>query len=185
MIGKAYIIPTGDEIKDGTVIDLDCPEVMKTIVRIAPDARVTRVSPVIDEEGKILAEMEGCLSEGADLIVMVGGSGGGHRYSETLGKDFTHSGMEKWLDEKTATPIFGKNGHMWSKLVCGRKDGCLVINVPGPVKEARAAIEAFAEAGAGAVSVRDIDIHLVNKAMAKAVLEQYPKSEVNGTEAGR
>lgn len=172
MIGNAFIIPTGDEIKNGTVLDLDCPEIMRALVALSPDCRVTRLPPVSDRENNILEAIAQSARQGADLIVLVGGSGGGHRHSKTLCEDYTHSAMELWLDEAYARPIYGKNGHMWSKLVCGRKDNCLVVNVPGPFREAKAAIEAFAASYAANGTLREI-----NDTMAYAVLEQYPITE--------
>lgn len=173
MISKAFIIPTGNEIKDGTVLDLDCPRIMEQLVRLNPEMVVTRLAPVVDVEANIVETMQNCLDERAELIVLVGGSGGGHRFSSTLGKDYTHSAMELWLDSKTAHEIYGKNGHMWSKLVCGTKGDCLVVNVPGPLREAVAAIGAFAAA------VRESrDIERINGAMADAVYAQYPQDKV-------
>ncbi len=99
--------------------------------------------------------------------------GGGHRFSSTLGKDYTHSAMEQWLDQKTSRQIYGKNGHMWTNLVCGKKGDCLVVNVPGPLQEAEAAIEAFIQAVGKSGSIEGI-----NRAMTEAVLAQYPQEQV-------
>lgn len=175
---NAYIIPTGNEIMDGTVLDLDCPEIMRILVKLEPCCRVTRVAPVLDEENRIIDTIASCVAQGADLVVLVGGSGGGHRHSATLGKDYTHSAMERWLDEKYSRPIYGKNGHLWSKLVCGRKGSCLVVNVPGPLREARAAMEAFAAAYGEGLSIDEL-----NDAMARAVFLQYPAAEHHDYEA--
>ena len=117
--------------------------------------------------------MERCLDAGAELIVLIGGSGGGHRFSSTLGSDYTHSAMELWLDEKVSHCIYGKNGHLWSKLVCGRKGGALVVNVPGPIREAAATIAAFAATAKGT-----LDIRALNEAMTRALYEQYPQDKV-------
>ena len=130
MITRAFIIPTGDEIKNGTVLDLDSAKIMESLVRLNPEMVITRLAPVVDVEANIVGTMESCLDAGAELIVLIGGSGGGHRFSSTLGSDYTHSAMELWLDEKVSHCIYGKNGHMWSKLVCGTKAETLVINVP-------------------------------------------------------
>ena len=174
MISNAFIIPTGNEIKDGTVLDLDCPKIMAELVRLNPEMVVTRLAPVLDVEENIVETLQRCLDSCADLIVLVGGSGGGHRFSKTLGKDYTHSAMEAWLDQKASHEIYGKNGHMWSKIICGKKDDCFVINVPGPIREAAAAIEAFAQ------SVRESqDIRRINAAMSEAVFKQYPQEKVD------
>lgn len=167
---KAYILPTGNEILDGIVRDLDAPEMMRQIVAEWPDAEVTRVSPIIDEEDAIFKKICEAAATGANLIILIGGSGGGHRFSNTLGRDFTHTALVRYLDEYSAREIYGKNGHMWSKLVCGKKDDTLFINVPGPFQEAKAAMEACIEhmhAGDG--------VEEISKAMAQAVFEKYPK----------
>ena len=172
MISKAFILPTGNEIKDGTVLDLDCPKILEKLVKLNPEMVVVRQAPVVDVEKNIVEAMRRCVEDGAELIVLVGGSGGGHRFSPTLGKDYTHSAMEQWLDRKSARQIYGKNGHMWTNLVCGMKGDCLVVNVPGPLREAEA-IEAFAqsvEAGR--------DIPAINRAMTEAVFAQYPQDKV-------
>ena len=173
VINRAFIIPTGDEIKNGTVLDLDSAKIMESLVRLNPEMVVTRLAPVVDVEANIVGTMERCLDAGAELIVLIGGSGGGHRFSSTLGSDYTHSAMELWLDEKVSHCIYGKNGHLWSKLVCGRKGGALVINVPGPIREAAATIAAFAATAKGT-----LDIRALNEAMARALYEQYPQDKV-------
>ena len=76
MIGRAYIIPTGDEIKNGTVLDLDSPRIMESLVRLNPEMVITRLAPVVDVEANIVDTMQRCIDGGADLIVLVGGSGG-------------------------------------------------------------------------------------------------------------
>ena len=54
-----------------------------------------------------------------------------------MGKDFTHSALERYLDEKSSREIYGKNGHLWCKLICGKKGDTLIVNVPGPYQEAK------------------------------------------------
>ena len=36
VINRAFIIPTGDEIKNGTVLDLDSAKIMESLVRLNP-----------------------------------------------------------------------------------------------------------------------------------------------------
>lgn len=166
---KAYILPTGNEILEGIVLDLDAPELMRQIVAAWPDAEVTRVSPIIDEEDSIFQKICQTAESGPDLIVLIGGSGGGHRFSSTLGKDYTHTALVRYLDEYSAREIYGKNGHMWSKLVCGRKGSTLFINVPGPFEEAKAAMKACLQGMLQNASVEEISL-----AMAQAVFNKYP-----------
>jgi molybdopterin biosynthesis enzyme MoaB len=170
MLKTAYIIPTGDEILNGVVQDLDAPEIIGQIVRAYPEVEVTRLCPLIDKEDTIFNKIhEIAAQKKPDLIVLIGGSGGGHRFSSTLAKDFTHSALERYLDQGCSREIYGKNGHLWCKLICGKKGPTLIVNVPGPFQEAKAAMEACLKALAEEADVEDIC-----KAMAEAVYAQYP-----------
>ena len=144
---KIYILPTGDEIKNGVVLDLDAPEMIRQAVAASETA-----------------------DKKPDLIALIGGSGGGHRFSPTLGKDFTHSALQKYLDEYSSHEIYGKNGHMWTKLFCGKKGGTYVINVPGPFVEAKAAFAAFLKAYA-----ENKDLDGISRDMAEAELALFPE----------
>ena len=53
MIKSAVIIPTGDEIRSGIVLDTDSPEVMRHLLIHNPEMHVTRLSPVNDDENSI------------------------------------------------------------------------------------------------------------------------------------
>lgn len=169
MIKKAIIIPTGDEIQAEIVLDTDSPMIMQTLLSLNGMCSVLRHSPVADIESNIIDTIKESVDEGYDFIVLIGGSGGGHRYSNTLGKDYTHSSLEQLLEKKYSSEIYGKNGHMWSKLMCGTIKDTLVINVPGPFKEAEAAIKAFKTA-----YLEDCnDLEKINKDMTNAVKAQY------------
>ena len=73
MISKAFILPTGNEIKDGTVLDLDCPKILEKLVKLNPEMVVVRQAPVVDVEKNIVEAMRRCVEDGAELIVLVGG----------------------------------------------------------------------------------------------------------------
>lgn len=167
---SVFILPTGNEIKNGTVVDLDSPEIMKQVVCAYPCAQVTRLCPIVDKEEAILNKIDEIVSSCPDLIILIGGSGEGHRYSNILGKDFTHSALEKYLEEHASYKIYGKNGHMWSKLICGKKDQTMIINVPGPFVEAQAACEAFLKAVQENKTIDSICFEV-----ARAVYTKYPK----------
>lgn len=169
MISNVFIIPTGNEIKNGIVRDTDSPMIMGVILTAFPDCGVNKLRPVFDNQRTISEEIVRCAKEGADLIITIGGSGEGSKYSEILGQDVTHSGMEEVLEKKCSTALYGKNGHMWSKLVCGCLEDALVINLPGPFEEAKAAIEAFVET----YEAEEPDIEKINRAMAEAVRQKY------------
>ena len=170
---SVYILPTGDEIKNNTVLDLDSSEIMRQVVRIYPCAQVTRLCPISDVEDAIFQKIKELVALGPDLLVLIGGSGGGHRFSNSLGKDFTHSALDKYLDENASREIYGKNGHMWTKLICGKKENTILINVPGPFVEAQAACNAFLESFSSGKSLDE-----ANYAMAKAVFDKYPTGAV-------
>lgn len=169
MIKKAVIIPTGDEIRSGVVIDTDSPMIMQELIKLNGNCNILRTEPICDEENSIINSIKNYASEDMDLIVLIGGSGGGHRYSKTLSKDYTHSSLELILDEKHSSEIYGKNGHMWSKLYCGKIGHTVVINVPGPYEEALAAIRAFCSS----FQKDKENLKKINKSMMEAVKGQY------------
>jgi len=169
VINKAIIIPTGDELKTGVVLDTDSPMIMGALLSMNGNCTVIRNEPVSDSETSITNCIRKYVDENVDLIVLIGGSGGGHRYSETLGKDFTHTSLESILEEKYSTELYGKNGHLWSKLICGKINDTLVINVPGPYEEAKAAIEAFKKT----YENDSKDLKQININMAQAVKSKY------------
>lgn len=174
MIKTAYIIPTGNEIKNGTVLDLDSLIIIKKIIAEYPQAVVIRECPIEDSESSISLTIKNILDKRPDIIVLIGGSGEGHKYSKVLGKDCTHSAIESCMDTVAVQKIYGKNGHMWTKLVCGKKGNTLVVNVPGPFVEAKAAIYAIIESVNNGLSLEDIC-----RSSADAVYNQYPKGKTN------
>lgn len=171
IVNNVDIIPTGDEIADGIVLDTDSPMIKQHLLELNSNCIVRIRTAVKDIEKEIIQIISNCINDEPDLIVLIGGSGSGHIHSNILGVDCTHSGMETYLDICCATSLYGKNGHMWSRLVCGKKGNALIINVPGPYVEAEAAIIAFCEC----ISTTD-SIHEINDAMSKAVLIQYGSS---------
>ena len=172
VIGRAYIIPTGNELREGVVLDTDSPMIMGLLCKLSPACEVTRISPVSDEQDEIVKQIRALAAKGASLIVLIGGSGGGHRHSSALSCDFTHSSMEELLRDAHSTALYGKNGHLWSKLVCGFLNSTLVINVPGPFQEAKAAMEAFVSV----VQTHGFSPRQINAQMAAAVKAQFPVS---------
>jgi len=170
LLNSAVIIPTGDEIFNGIVIDTNSPVIMQLILEAYPRCEVRRLMPVIDNEIEIIEKIKECLNRNVDLIILIGGSGGGHRYVPTLGKDFTHSAILKYLKDYKYKEIYGKNGHMWSKLIAAKKDNTLVINVPGPYVEA---IEAT-KACINCLVNDEKDLTIIVEKIAEAVLSKYP-----------
>lgn len=173
-INRMIVAPTGDEIFSGLVRDLDSPELISQCLAVYPQAEAVRITPILDAEETIIKTLKTLEARNPDLIVLVGGSGGGHRFSRTLGKDYTHSALDKYLDEYSSHEIYGKNGHMWSKLIVGRKGGTVLINVPGPFVEAKAAFAAFLKGFREGRKLPEL-----NRDMAEAVLALYPEQDLS------
>ena len=169
MINRAVIIPTGDEIREGIVLDTDSPMIMQVLLSMNARCNIIRNEPVADSESMIMDCIKDYLSQMVDMIVLIGGSGGGHRFSSTLGKDFTHSSLDIILEEKYHSELYGTNGHMWSKLICGKINNTIIFNVPGPFQEAKAAIEAFKKS----YEENKNDLKNINYKMTEAVKSQY------------
>ena len=124
-MNRIWIIPTGDEIRNGVVRDLDSPMVMSEMLRIWPMAEIVRTAPVYDEMQEILNMLLSAREDGADLTVLIGGSGGGHRFSPTLGKDFSHSAMDVFLEQGASREIYGKTDTCGAALCAEEKGRCL------------------------------------------------------------
>ncbi|MBQ6274411.1 MAG: hypothetical protein IJK63_09335 [Oscillospiraceae bacterium] len=172
---RVFLLPTGDEIRNGLVLDTDSPAILERILHSYPEAQVCRLPPELDDEDAILRRIVTLAAEAPDLILLIGGSGGGHRHSSTLGKDYTHSALEQCLRPAFSSEIYGKNGHLWTRLICGKWENTLVVNVPGPYVEACAAADAFLAAYGAGKGLREI-----NHAMAEAVYAQYPAGGAEG-----
>ncbi len=169
MFSKAVIIPTGDELAAGIVLDTDSPAIMGQLLAVNGNAFISRIPPVMDVEDTITSTVKKFSESGYDLIVLIGGSGGGHRFSATLGKDFTHSSLDSILEDRHEGALYGKNGHMWSKLVIGRLGNTVVFNVPGPYEEALATIKAFRQS----YTDDSEDLENINKSMLSALKAKY------------
>ncbi|MDR7869687.1 MAG: molybdopterin-binding protein [Tissierellaceae bacterium] len=173
MLKKVSIIPTGNEIYNGVVIDTNSPAIMQIILENFPQCEITREKPVIDKENKIVEKIDKCVSKESDLIIIIGGSGGGFRFDSSLAEDYTHSAIISYLTEYTSREIYGKNGHLWSKIVYGRKDSTIVTNVPGPYVEALAAAKALVKS----LKEDTEDSQSICEDMANAVISNYPSKE--------
>lgn len=165
---KVLLIPTGNEICQGTVLDTNSPALMEIVLEKFPQACVQRLAPVKDDPDTIRRTIEE--HQEWDLMILIGGSGGGRKYDPDLAEDMTHLVLDSLLKEKLEKRIYGYNGHLWSRLLIGRLKGKnLIANVPGPYVEAvaagRALITSIAEG-------RDLTVTL--EKVVSAVLAQYP-----------
>lgn len=164
---KAVIIPTGDEVRAGLVLDTNSPAIMGIILEKYPLMTVLRAEPAADEMGEI---RKAILSHrDSDLIIVIGGSGGGKKYDASLARDVTHTVLENILADHQIKEIYGYNGHLWSRLIIGRLGNAIVANVPGPLVEAVAAAKAIVQ-GLSAGN----DLCTISDQAAQAVMEQYP-----------
>lgn len=170
LINRAAIIPTGDEVLNGIVTDTNSPAIMGLILEAFPQCEVVRVKPVNDMEEKITDKLSECIDEGYNLIFLIGGSGGGHRYIPTLGKDYTHSALVKFLPDARTREIYGANGHLWSKLIAAKKKESIIITVPGPYVEAVAAAKTAVEL----LEKGEQDTDVIVSEIAGAVFKKYP-----------
>lgn len=172
-MNKVCILPTGEEILTGIVRDTDSPMIVAEILQRYPETEIERKKPLHDIQEDITESI--IKSTDADLIILIGGSGEGSKYSEILGHDFTHKSMENALDKYVATALYGKNGHMWSKLICGTISNTIIINLPGPYIEAKAALEAFLRKykNEQAKDMTEETLKMINAEMANAVKQQY------------
>ena len=170
MVNKAIIIPTGDEILNGTVIDTNSPAIMALILEKFPRCEVKRLTPVIDNEDSIINKITQSIKEEANLIFIIGGSGGGHRFITNAARDFTHTAILNLMPDSCYKEIYGKNGHMWSKLIAAKEGNSLVINVPGPYVEAVAA----AKEALNLISAGKTDPQTIVEGTARVVALQYP-----------
>ncbi|MGI6204194.1 MAG: molybdopterin-binding protein [Anaerovoracaceae bacterium] len=168
---EVFLIPTGDELASGIVIDTDSPMIIQKILKEEPNCRCVRLPVTPDDRDALAQRIRESAQQGADLIIIIGGSGSGHLHSELLGEDYTGETMESVLDKYTDTALYGKNGHMWSRLVCGRTGKALTVNVPGPNAEAAAVTEAL-------LAHLDDTCEIINKEMADALRHCYDKSSM-------
>lgn len=165
---KILLIPTGNEICEGIVLDTNSPALMAVILEYFPCACVQRTAPVPDHPEIIRQLLMD--HQDWDLLIFIGGSGGGKNYDPDLAADMTHLALDSALQTKAEKRIFGYNGHLWSRLLVGKLPaGALAANVPGPYVEAVAAGKALiASIAAGEA------LDTISEKVAAAVLAQYP-----------
>jgi Molybdopterin biosynthesis enzyme len=166
---KVLLIPTGNEIYQGTVLDTNSPALMEIVLEKFPQACVQRLSPVEDDPEAIKQVIEHY--QDWNLIILIGGSGGGRRYDPDLADDMTHLAVDSLLQRKIEKRIYGYNGHLWSRLLIGKiHEDNIVANVPGPYVEAVAAGKALV----AAIDAGD-ELAVISEKVTSAVFAQYPR----------
>ncbi len=170
-----YLIPTGEEILSGMVTDTNSPEIMKKILERHPDHKVCRAFPCPDDKEKILSAINEGFSNNYDLIVVMGGSGGGKKYNESYNPDKSHSAIIDYTSENSGAyhfiEIYGSNNHLFAKIVFSNLSEGKIINIPGPYQEAMAAIDVIINRLEQIISY---DYSFILNKLAESILKTYP-----------
>jgi len=168
-VGYVSLIPTGDEVASGVIVDTDSPAIMQLALERWSGCMVKRLPPQKDDEGEIASSIRSEVCLGSELVIVIGGSGGGRAFASTLAPDRSHSGIKQVFPQASASEIWGSNGHLFCEMLVARHDAGWVINVPGPLPEAVAASRAAMDAIGDGLEPD----HIVRR-MADAVVAQYP-----------
>lgn len=166
-------IPTGDEVVSGLIIDTDSPALMGEALRRWPGSSIFRHPPVKDAEDAITDAVREQVESGAWLVVIIGGSGGGHRFTDTLAPDYSCGALKGLFPDAATGEVWGSNGHLFSAMSVARHEGGWAMNVPGPQAEAVAAFRAAIDGIEAGRKPEDIA-----REMAVAVAGQYPEAGV-------
>lgn len=175
-MNRAVVIPTGDEIVDGTVRDVNSPAIENALRAAYPGCRVVHTPPCRDRGDDIRSALEDALVGSPDLVIFIGGTGGGGTCAPALATDLTSNTVADRLPGAEATELRATNGHLLSKIVVGRQGQTTVMTVPGPHVEAVAAVRAAVDG----LLEECTDPRQLCRRMAQAVLQQYPKRERHG-----
>jgi len=169
---KIMIIPTGDEICEGILIDTNSPKIMGRLIENYPAAFITRKNPVRDKKNLIISAINQSVEENYQLILTIGGSGGGGKSTDSLADDYSHESILKLASDYETISIYGYNGHLWSKIVVASIDKSLIITLPGPQIEALAALDAALYSINKSLTKKEVCKHIVD-----AVISKYPQKE--------
>jgi molybdopterin biosynthesis enzyme MoaB len=175
MLTSLCLIPTGDEILDGTVSDTNSPAIMTLTLERFPACRVLRHQPVADDHDALSQALNNSLQGGYQLTICIGGSGGGKRFIPTLSTDLTPDTMLSFLDHSLTRDIYGNNGHLWARIVAGTKANNLFFNVPGPYAEAVAAVKSALPLFE---STTTTPLEPLIDTVVKAIIAMYPPGAV-------
>jgi len=165
---EIVIIPTGDEIKKGTVLDTNSPRIMELVLAFWPACKIVRAAPPADVKEEIQNEIRHW-GKGRGIIFLTGGSGGGRAFDCGLAVDCTHTALAELLPNSEAVEIVGSNGHLMAKIVAGVFEDKLVVSLPGPTVEAVSGAKAVLES----LAENNIDCKKIAGKAAQAVFAQY------------
>jgi len=169
---KIIIIPTGDEICEGILIDTNSPKIIARLIEKYPTASIKRNKPVRDKKKLITKAINQSVQKNYQLILTVGGTGGGGKSTKSLANDYSHESILKLASDYETISIYGYNGHLWSKIVVALIKNSLIITLPGPQIEALAALDAALN------SINEpLDKRKICDNIANAVINKYPHRE--------
>ena len=172
---EVIIIPTGDEIKKGIVLDTNSPKIMELVLGYWPACRFVRTVPPVDVKEEIQKEIRG-RGQGKGIIFLTGGSGGGKVFNNGLAVDCTHAAVEEILDSCESVEIIGSNGHLFAKIVVGKYEDKLIVTLPGPTVEAVSGAKTILENLS-----ENIDYKLLATKVAQAIVNQYKVKKIVST----
>lgn len=169
IVESMSLVPIGDEVAAGIIVDTDSPAIMQLALERWPGCTVKRLPPCRDLKSEITEVVREEIARGSQLVLVIGGSGGGDRFDAALAPDMSHSAIRRLFPEAATSQIWGSNGHLFCEMTVAAHGGGWAVNVPGPQLEAVAAAEAAMDA-----IIAGLPIHDVVRKMAEAVARQYP-----------
>lgn len=140
---KFIIIPTGDEILKGLVVDQNSPIIAGMIIKAIPGSTIFRTKPASDNKEHILSIIRQNLSKKPDYIIITGGTGGGKKFSDQLSKDLVHDVLKENFQDIHYRNIFGQNGHLFSTLTIANSENTKILSLPGPKDECTSLFRLF------------------------------------------
>lgn len=129
------VIPTGADIKDGSIFDYNSIGILKLLIEYFPNSEFIKLAPIKDEEDNIKKAIDKSSIYRPDYIFFIGGTGGGNKYVEFLNTDLVHSQLHKLFPNNISFEIYGDNGHLYSKVSISKIEDIKIFNLPGPSDE--------------------------------------------------
>lgn len=142
---KFIIIPTGDEILEGIVVDQNSPILAGMIIKKLPGSSIMRSKPAPDSKDGLLEIINQNLNKNPDYLIITGGTGGGNNFSETLSKDIVYDVLKNHFNTIYSRNIYGRNGHLFSTLTIAVENNTTILSLPGPKDECTKLFEVFLE----------------------------------------
>jgi len=168
VVREVVVIPTGDEIKEGVVLDTNSLAILELILNQWPGCRFIRAVPPPDNCKAIQSEIKRW-GRHSGIMFLTGGAGGGKVYNSELTEDCTHKAVIELIPDAETIEIFGSNGHLFAKIVVGKFKEKIIVSLPGPNIEAVAGAKAAIKAIIEGKDYKGIAIRV-----GQAICKQYP-----------